>query len=65
VSDTHLAGPVQLPVCPDCDSPLVWPLGKSTPLCLDPRHTHTWWTQFLFVLGVLAVLAFYAASRCP
>jgi len=43
VSDTHRAGPVLLPICPDCDSPLVWPLAKSTPLCLDPRHTHMWW----------------------
>ena len=32
-----------LPICPDCESPLVWPLAKSTPLCLDPRHTHMWW----------------------
>jgi len=43
MSDTHLDGPVLMPVCPDCDSPLVWPLGKSTPLCLDPHHKHTWW----------------------
>jgi len=45
VSDTHLDGPVLMPVCPDCDSPLVWPLNKygNAPICLDPRHTHTWW----------------------
>lgn len=43
MNDTHLDAPVLMPVCPDCHSPLVWPLGKDVRLCLDPRHTHTWW----------------------
>jgi len=44
MSDTSLDGPVLLPICPDCDSPLVWPLESpvSTP-CMNPRHKHTWW----------------------
>jgi hypothetical protein len=32
--------PLNLPVCPDCDSPLVW-LVPETPVCMD--HAHIWW----------------------
>ena len=44
MSDVHLDGPVLMPVCPDCDAPLVWPLEKDGVMpCMDPSHRHTWW----------------------
>jgi len=40
----HHEGAVHLPTCPDCDSPLVWPLEKDGIMpCFDYRHRHTWW----------------------
>ena len=40
-SDTHLGGPVQMPICPDCDSPLIWEPGqKEKP---NMRQGAEWW----------------------